>query len=672
MKFSTSLQDWQIKFFTIFTGILLSCLILYPLGAFIDDYSYDLFFDLRGEESAKHNIVIVAVDESSFEEINMQWPWPRSLHAKLTDALFAAGVKTVAYDILFSEPSEDDASFGASIAANKNVVLVNDINVLIDPHYGYEQIKLVEPNNLISHSKNSALLGFANMRTEPDGFIRRLNVEYEDINPFSLVAARNYADLMRLSLKEIPQKQYEEGRWINFLGGPRTIKTISYYQALDPDLYLPENYLKDALVFIGFATASESTSGMGVIDHYPAPFTRWGGGYFPGVEIHAQAAAGFLESDFIERLDFDTVFLAGIALSVLTGLIVVYLQVMSGTIFLVVFISLCLGVMFFAFTENRLYVSPVMLLFPLCCIYILNPFFQYIRSLKQRRFLRTAFSTYLAPQVVKQILNNPGKLTLGGEELEATIFFLDIKGFTSMSEKLTPKELLEVVNRILGDFSEIILEHEGMIDKFIGDCIMASWGMPLPQEDHANRAVKAACQMLELLPTIKEREIKNTGTEVSFRIGISTGSVIAGNVGGGQRFNYTALGNDVNLAARLESLNKYYGTNVLISESTAQRLNESGVYSRKLDKVRVVGQKKSVMIYEISGSKANTDLYHRYEKGLDLYFSFEFLDALSAFKQILNDYPDDEPSRIFAERCDVYKNTPPEENWDGVFNHTEK
>jgi adenylate cyclase len=673
----STIREWQLKCFTILLGILVSLAFLFTAGTSVDDFFYDFFFHLRGERSAPENIVVVAIDESSFDEINLQWPWPRSFHARLTDSLFRAGVRTLAFDILFAEPSPDDEEFGARIAEHQDIVLVNDISVFTDPHYGYEQVKLVEPVNLMKYSGGEATLGFANMRTESDGFIRRLNVSYEDQEPFSLAAARMYAERMNLSLDTISGEELENGRWINFLGHPRSIRTISYYQALDPETYLPEGYLEDALVFVGFATASESTSGIGVIDHYPAPFSRWGGGYYPGVEIHAHAASGFLGSGSINRVSSLHVLYAGMLLAIIAGSGLVYSRLLVGTFVLLIMLGASFYYTSYVFFENKIFYSPLYLLAPVICIYLVNPFLQYLISLKQKKFISSAFSTYLAPQVVKQILAHPEKLTLGGEEVEASIFFLDIAGFTSMSEKLSPQELLSVVNATLGEFSDIIRAHEGMIDKFIGDCIMAAWGMPLPQSDHANKAVDAALNILEVLPDIQNREYQNTGVTISFRIGISSGTVIAGNVGGGQRFNYTALGNDVNLAARLESLNKIYGTYILISESTKNLLTDTDLLLRKLDKVRVAGQNTPVVIYEVCARKSSaseiilskTGLY---QDALEIYFSGDFKLAEEKFKKVLEENPQDKASQLFVNRCTRFASNPPAEDWDGVFSYTDK
>jgi len=668
--------QWRAKSLTLLLGVLSSLVLLTPLGENIDNLIYDFFFSLRGIRESPHNIVIVAIDESSFDEISDQWPWPRSIHAKMLDEVFEAGAKTVAFDVLFAESSPEDEGFGKVIEKHKNVISVYDINVIKDQHTGFEQNSIIKPRSLIEASNHNLKLGLTKIKTETDGIIRRFYPILGGQPSLSLKASQIYIHAQQGNLDAIDSFEEDNSRWINFLGPARTIKTISYYQALNPKEYLPQDYLKDALIFVGFATASGIISGARETDHYPTSFSLWGAGYLPGVEIHAQAASGFLSGISINRVATTSVLILGVFLAVFFGYLIISMKLVWGTILFAFTSLLLLFFAFYLFVESYFYISPLFLIAPLFCVFFVNPFLKYLHSLKQRRFLHDAFSTYLAPQVVTQIIQDPTRLSLGGEEQEATIFFLDLVGFTAMSESLTPKELLEVVNRTLGSFSEIILKNEGMIDKFIGDCIMAAWSLPLPQLEHATKAVEAALEMQERLPRLQAQEQENIGKTFSFRIGISTGPVIAGNVGGGKRFNYTALGNDVNLAARLESLNKQYGTQVIISESTARLIGET-VVLRKLDKVRVVGQQKAVTIYEVCGRKESIsslklEAIKIYSQGLEFYFKKEFPSAIECFTGVLEIIPDDQPSLLLLQRCREYINNEPDGDWDGAYSLFDK
>ncbi|HMO16715.1 MAG TPA: adenylate/guanylate cyclase domain-containing protein [Oligoflexia bacterium] len=651
------------------------CLFPYPWGEIVDDYLYDFLFLARGEIEPPSNIIIVAIDEDSFDELELDFPWPRSIYAKFIKVAFEAGAKSIAFDVLFQDPTSEDAEFGAAIKEFGNVVLVSDVKMVKSPN-GQTYPLAVRPQSVIDNSEGSALTGTSFLPPEKDGFIRQAPKILEWGAPLSVVAVENYASQMSIPVHIPAREQSETDSWINFIGPPSTIKTISFWQALEADIALPKDYLKDALIFVGYATSSAILDGSSAKDHYPAPYSRWGAGYYPGVEIHAQAAAGYLSGTSIERPLPEVDLVRGVIFGFVIGVLIIFSRLLIGNLIFIIAIISSSYISYFLFSNHNYYLSPFYFLFPLILVYLTNPFLQYVNSLRERKFLKDAFSTYLAPQVVKQILTDPDKLSLGGEEQVASIFFLDIVGFTALSERLTPTDLLAVINRTLGAFSEIILKNEGMIDKFIGDCIMAAWGIPLAQEGHEAKAVLSAIEIKEALPDVLKAEEHLTGAKISFRLGISTGVVIAGNVGGGRRFNYTALGNDVNLAARLESLNKQYGTQIMISEETAKGLG-GDVSLRLIDRVRVVGQNKPVSIFEVVGraenlSESDKNKIKTYEDAFELYLARSFLDAEKKFLEVLMYDSSDKASKVLAERCRMYSLNPPDDSWDGVYTALEK
>lgn len=653
------------KISIVFLGILLSSIFLHFFGDSLDNFSYDYSFILRGHKESKNEVIIVAIDETSFDEINIQWPWPRSIHAKLLNSLVTAGVKTVGFDLLFAEPSEEDEAFANALSAFPHTVLVNDISSINDAEHNISGELITEPSSLMDLMTAPLQRGFANMQADSDGYIRSLEIKRENIFSFSYMLAK---DFLSQKGETLIVDDIDERRYIDFIGPPKSIQTISYYQALEPDKYLPKDYLKDKIILVGFATASQATSSMSVIDHYLAPYSRHNVGYYPGVEIHAHATEGLLSNSKIDKENISEVWLLGILLGIVWGIVIAYSHLMIATLASLILLGLILYLNYYLFSIHNWDISPVYLFTPTITIIFLNPFIKYLNSLKQRKFLKDAFSTYLAPQVVKQIISNPRSFTLGGKELQATILFLDIVGYTAISEKVTANELISFVNRTLGRLSEIILKNGGMIDKFIGDCIMAGWGLPLESTDHARLACNATLEILKEMPQIAAEEKERSGADLSIRIGLSTGQVIAGNVGGGKRFNYTALGNDVNLASRLESLNKYYGTMTLVSEKTKQMAG-SDFYFRKIDKIRVKGQNIPVSIYELCHEPLN-EIKSEYEKALELYFQNNFINAKNIFIKLAES--GDKPSSILLKRCEDYIITPPDTNWDGVHSMTEK
>ncbi len=262
---------------------------------------------------------------------------------------------------------------------------------------------------------------------------------------------------------------------------------------------------------------------------------------------------------------------------------------------------------YWLFRALDFWVPPVMFVFGTASIYTGNVVLQYLAEAHQKRWLRGAFNRYVSAAVVESIVNDPSSLELGGQEIQATIFFSDLANFTSFSERLPPKELVAFLNEYFTPMTNIILEHRGALDKFIGDAIMAFWGAPLPLENHARYACDAALKMQETIAGLRAGWRERGLPLLEARMGIHSGPVVVGNVGSRERFNYTVLGDTVNLASRLEGANKFYGTTILISEDTF-RLAGPAFLARRLDLIRVKGRQTPVKIYELIGKGGEKDL----------------------------------------------------------------
>nr|MCS5553346.1 CHASE2 domain-containing protein [SAR324 cluster bacterium] len=295
---------------------------------------------------------------------------------------------------------------------------------------------------------------------------------------------------------------------------------------------------------------------------------------------------------------------------------------------------------------------------------------------KQKGFIKGAFSQYLSPTVIDQIVENPDMLQLGGEKREMTPFFSDIQGFSTISEGLTPEELVQLLNEYLTAMCDIVSSYHGTIDKFEGDAIIAFWGAPLELPDHATVACHAAIDMQkrneEMRKTLREQNRPMLYT----RIGMSSGSVVVGNMGSADRMDYTMMGDVVNLAARLEGVNKFYQTFTMIPQSTYE-LAKDDIDTRQLDVIRVVGKKEPISVYEVLERKNQTSseksgVVEKYLKALKLYEERNFADASKEFEKVLAIDPDDGPSKTYVKRCGVFLETPPEKDWDGVYTFTEK
>jgi len=300
----------------------------------------------------------------------------------------------------------------------------------------------------------------------------------------------------------------------------------------------------------------------------------------------------------------------------------------------------------------------------------------FIEERQQRSFIENAFGQYLSPDVIEALVEDPDRLSLGGERREMTAYFSDIQGFSTISESLTPDELVQLLNLYLTAMCDIISEHNGTIDKFEGDAIIAFWGAPLDQPDHATRSCLATIDMQKALTELRQEWMKEGYPMVLTRMGVNSGPMVVGNMGSQTRMDYTIMGDAVNLAARLEGANKFYKNFSMISDSTYDQAKDA-VDVRELDTMRVVGKNEPITVYDLLDRKGQTsgpkaDVVAQYLKGLDLYKQRSYTDAIAEFEKALAIDPKDGPSITYVNRCNTFLENPPEDDWDGVYTHTEK
>jgi adenylate cyclase len=303
--------------------------------------------------------------------------------------------------------------------------------------------------------------------------------------------------------------------------------------------------------------------------------------------------------------------------------------------------------------------------------YISSTTYHFIQERNKRLLIKSMFSTYVNPQLVDQLVNDPSKLVLGGKREELTVLFSDIAGFTTISEDQAPERLVALLNEYLSEMSAIIFANRGTVDKYVGDAIMAFWGAPLPEPDHAYLACRSALEMRRALEELNKRWNAAGRPPLRARIGLNTGPMIIGNMGAARKFNYTVIGDSVNLASRLEGVNKEYGTGLIVSEWTYGAVRER-ISGRRLDRIAVKGRSAPVTIYELleerSGRSGDLSAgVAEYEAGLELYFGRRFREAAEAFARVLQLRTDDPPARVFLARATEFAANPPPPEWDGVY-----
>jgi adenylate cyclase len=536
----------------------------------------------------------------------------------------------------------------------------------------------VSPNlpELAQFARN---FGFFNIVPDPDGIVRREPViirfeggYYPSLDIAAVLAYTNRSleqvaavfdrnGLERIDFGPVTIPTDPNGSvHIDFRGPAGTFPTYSLADVVQHKL--PADNFRDRLVLIG-ATAT------GIADMIPTPFQSMA---FPGVEVHANFIDNLLQGTFIRRglrenlTDLAVILLFALPLGILFSAV----SPVRATVAVLAILALFLWWTQHVFSAQRIWLAVFLPTSTLLVNFGAIVTFRYFFEEREKKMLRGTFQHYVSPAVIKQLLERPESLQLGGEEKELTAMFADIRGFTSLSERLAPSTLVELLNEYLSEMTETIFRHRGTLDKYIGDAIMVFWGAPFPQPDHATRACAAALEMLQVLRRLQTRWEKQGRPPIDIGIGINTGPMVVGNMGSTRRFNFTIIGDNVNLASRLEGLNNSFGTRLIISESTYHHVREA-VVTRELDLIRVKGKKKPVRIYEILGPIEQLDRYRglieRFHPAAQTYREGRWETAVAMFGELLHDFPDDGPTRLLIQRCFDLLAEPPEEEWDGVY-----
>jgi len=441
----------------------------------------------------------------------------------------------------------------------------------------------------------------------------------------------------------------------------------------DPDY---RKLFKDKIVLIG----STSVEDKDLLSVAFSKGERSGDNTLFGIEYHANVIQNILSKDFV----YAPPLAASIIFYLIISLIVFYIsslikkiKIRNKSIVELLNILLVLGLVLgmievsvWIFIKYSYFVSTVSLATVIVLTYFGNTAYHFLKERKQNVMIKGMFSHYVSHNVVDQLLADPDKLKLGGERKNLSILFADIAGFTTFSETKSPEDLVKFINTFLSEMTEIILRNKGTLDKYIGDAIMAFWGAPIVVENHADMACRTACEMQEKIATLQA--LTGSNFELRFRMGVNTGDVVVGNIGGEKRFDYTVIGDAVNLASRLEGVNKEFGTNVIIGEETQSILGE-GFFIRELDRVKVKGKKKPTSVFELIGLAENKEAKKKFEmmksyfEGLKLYKEKEFEKALKCFQKSIEILPEDTPSKVYINRINYFIANPPGEEWDGVF-----
>jgi adenylate cyclase len=541
---------------SILTGLIL--VLLAHFGLFYT-WNLSLTDSLYGGKPALQDIKIITIDDKSLQEIG-RWPWSRTVWIDLLQSTQKA--KVVAFDIAFFEPTADDDFVAEAMRKSGNVIIAHE--------YDFSRKTDLMP----APGFNGIQTATINIFTDQEGVSRSIPVMLQDMPSMALAAAQKYVGK---ELSVPTQKML-----VNFAGEPNSYRT---YPAADVIMgrITPEEF-ENSIVFIG-ATAPD------LHDDYLVPTSH--NQRMPGVEIHAHATQTILTKQYLHYQDFISVAIIILVISTISGLLYGYVRIRySAPLLLILLISYFVAAIFLfkrGIILNLIYPSLTVLSTSLTTI-------SYIAAHenKNKKYILSIFGRYVSKDVVDHLLKSEKAIELGGVEKQVTALFADIRGFTAMSEKMTPHQVITFLNHYFGDMTDSIFAHNGTLDKYVGDALFALWGSPLPDKDHAYNAVKCALAIQERLKTQHRKDIP----PINLGIGICSGPAVVGNMGSAQRQEFTAIGDTINTASRLSGVAS--GGEIIITESTYKMIKDK-VDARKLEPLKVKGKEKLLIVYEVIG-----------------------------------------------------------------------
>ncbi|MDP6473781.1 MAG: adenylate/guanylate cyclase domain-containing protein [Alphaproteobacteria bacterium] len=705
---------------------------------------FDSYQQITPREDSKQPVVIIDLDDESLAELG-QWPWPRTLLAKLVLKLKKSGVVGVAYDIVFAEPDRtspgllaesvrgldkktkekllklpsNDATF-ARIMKSYNVVLGQSTQqrVLTEGEQRKsvkttwanlnksQTVKGLKPDGFLysfpSIVRNIETLedaakgiGVFTFRPSVDGIVRQV--------PLVVRVGKHLYPTLALELYRVVTQQptmaleYDQagmrGVKLKGLNVPtdRTGQIWMKFGKHDRNLYVSAKDVlnakgdkaKEIKAKLAGKLAFLGTSAIGLLDIKATPLDA----AIPGVEVHAQLLQNILDKNYLARPNWAIG--AEIVAMVLVGLLMIILVPFLGALWTLVLaivtVAILLGLSWWVYDAHGLLLD---MMFPAVAIFIVSvvlTYLNYMREERERRQVRGAFSRYMSPDLVAQLAEDPSRLTLGGEMREMSVLFADIRGFTTISEQFDAVGLTKFINRYLTPMTNVILERKGTIDKYMGDCIMAFWNAPLDDPDHAKNGVRSALAMFvesdKMNVELKREAEEENRPYIPLRIGsgVNTGVICVGNMGSDMRFDYSVLGDDVNLGARLEGQSKTYGVDIVIGENTFAYVEDFAVI--QLDRIQVKGKTVPVDIYcvlgdeEINQTPEFQALRQRHGEMLNAYKAQDWkaqTRIMDECREMGKAYKLDVLYDLYEERRDEYIANPPGEEWDGVFVATSK
>jgi adenylate cyclase len=686
----------------------------------LENQIVDLAFQIRHHNPSfskysTDSVVIVDIDDQSIERLGRPQMWPRAYDAQVIAHIAEGHPAGIGIDYLYTETDEmptdyvailesrgitnatdvltamsTDEMLGNAIFNAENVYLSfydddklgesevdSSVHAYLRPLWGIAKDSLKIPALLYPQmpiavfAEGAKGIGSISMNSMQDGTVRNYQlvhkfrdrndtVEYVSNFPFYM-----YIDQLGLTDDQVrvtPEgvhvgmhtniPLHEDGTFrINWLGSEDEIRRIPYFKVLAGRM--PSDFFTGKTVLFG-----TSASGLQDLKTVPCRSEK-----MPGVEVHAVAFLNMMNNAYIHEVSERDALPYFIGISFLLVMLFFVLRPLFGFIFSValIVVEMCAFVLWFLPTYNTVFPIVTLMLLTFFAYLASSLYIYFIREKKSRQ-LKNAFGSYVSPEVVEQIIKDSSALDLGGEKKELTILFSDIRGFTTISEQMDPQKIVAVLNEYLSQMSDVIFKHKGTIDKFIGDAIMTIFGAPISQKDHADRGCRVALDMVSSLEEFNKAQEAAGEAPLQIGIGLNTGEMTVGNIGSAKRFDYTVIGDAVNLGSRLESLTKYFGVDILVSESTKQACTTDEFVFRELAAVKVKGKDNAVIVYQLVGRKNEVNRFgtwlETWDKAMQSYKAQDLSTALSLFELCEELQPKDVTVHYYLDLCREYMSHP--------------
>ena len=596
-------------------------------------------------------IVVVGIDEDSMNQVGRQWPWPREIYARLLKVLREQGATVVVFDVLFPEPDargpEQDEAFAREIKESGNVLMAADRRYF-ETQYSRTSMR-VDPLPIFREA--GALTGFARIELDPDVIARRIPREDDAL-------WRQMARMLKQRIQGLEYQDPPPDAMIRYAGPFKTFQYVPFYAALDPAM-LPAGALKDQVVIICRYLEASPDVGAAQSDLFLTPFSGRTQLFTPGGEIHANILETVIGGNAIQPLGFAWHVLLVLGACALGAWGMRRWRPLSSAAVALLLIVPIVLLDWALFRYAHAWLAAGAAVAAVVTLYLAYGAIGFLIEAQRRAELRRAFSLYVSPEVVDHVMSNPAGLALGGQRRDVTMMFTDLAGFTTITEQHGAEQVTKVLNQHFSRGTAIIKRHRGTVNRFIGDAIMAMWGAPVDDPQQATHALRAAVEMQEDMARLRTELAQQGLPPVWMRVGIHSCNAIIGNLGSADRFDYTAIGDGVNLAARMEGVNKLYDTGILVSGDTARAV-AGAVPVRVVDRVIVKGKSEPVELYTPC---ADPEVVEWSARGMEAYRERRWGESEEWWRKVAERLPRDRVAEIHLERLAALKVMPATTQW---------